>query len=537
MTSKTKRNHFTGLLGLLIGGIVAMPALVMADVETARGFVFHDLNGNGVMDEGEPPIQGVPVSNGSDVVLTDAEGRWELPVHGDTVIFMTKPSGYAIETDDNMVPQFYYVHRPDGSPDLRYGGVAPTGPLPESIDFPLRKIDEPEDFTAVLFADPQPRNWEQMDYVLRTAVGQVRESDSNALFGMTLGDILYDDLSYFPHYIKGVAHTGVPFFGVIGNHDIDFDSPNDEYAGETYINYYGPRTYSFNVGKVHFVGLDNIIYAGGTREQNGTYREGFRDSDMDWLERNLEHVPEDYLVVIATHAPIWMSNRRAGNQLAQNTDRLFDVLRDRSRVLAINGHTHYNNHRTFTHEDGWHGDGHFHQANIATISGAWWGGPEGPTGVPYAPQRDGTPQGYVLLDITGNEYKTRYRGLGKPEDKQMNIYLPRAITAEEGEEVLNYKIVVNIFDGMMEGGEATIRLNDQPERKMTFAPQLDPVATALYTEDAPYRRNWVYALTSFHMWEATVSPDDLEEGVNFIRVRYTDTMGREFRDSKAFLHR
>ncbi|MCC5876928.1 MAG: calcineurin-like phosphoesterase family protein [Candidatus Sumerlaeia bacterium] len=537
MTSLKNHRNLSGACAFLLTTMLALPASLMAEGEIARGVVFHDVNGNGVMDEGEPPIQGVPVSNGIDVVLTDAEGKWELPVEGDTVIFMTKPSGYAINTNENKVPQFFYVHRPDGSPDLRYGGVAPTGPLPESINFALQEIDEPEDYKIVLFADPQPRNWEQMDYVLRTVVGQVRKNDSDAVFGMTLGDILYDDLSFFPHYIKGVANAGIPFFGIIGNHDIDFDSPTDEYAGETYINYYGPRTYSFNVGKVHFVGLDNIIYAGGTREQNGRYREGFRDSDMDWLERNLEHVPEDYLVVIATHGPIWMSNRQPGNQLAQNTDRLFDVLRDRERVLAINGHTHYNNHRTFTHEDGWHGDGHFHQANIATISGAWWGGPEGPTGVPFAPQRDGTPQGYVLLNIEGNEYTTRYRGLGLPKDKQMNIYLPHAIVEEEDGEPVSYKVVVNIFDGMMEGGEATLRLNDQPERTMDFAPQLDPVARALYTEDAPYRRNWVHPLTSFHMWETTLAPDDLVEGVNFIRVHYRDTMGREFRESKAFLHR
>lgn len=525
---------------ILLGAGLSLPMALPGGTETARGIVFHDLNGNGILDEGEPPIAGVPVSNGRDVVVTDADGAWELPVEGDMVLFLTKPSGYAIETNEDLVPQFFYVHRPDGSPDLRYGGVEPTGPLPESINFPLRAIDEPEDYTIVLFADPQPRNWDEVNYVVRTAIGQVAENNSNALFGMTLGDILYDDLNFFPDYIRGTAKTGIPFFGVIGNHDIDFDSPDDFYAGETYINYYGPRSYSFNVGKVHYVALDNIIYAGGTREQNGSYREGFRDSDMDWLAANLEHVPDDYLVVIATHSPIWMSNRRPGNQLAQNTARLFSVLEHRERVLAVNGHTHYNNHRTFGPEDGWHGEGHFHQANIVTVSGAWWGGPKGPTGVPYAPQRDGSPQGYVVLDIKGNEYTPHFRALGKPENKQMRIYLPNPVTPEEGEgdeEITAYKILVNIFDGMMDGGEAVLRLNDQPARTLEFAPQPDPVAQALYYEDAPYRRSWVHAVTSFHIWETTITPDDLMEGVNVMHVKYTDTMGREFTDTKAFLHR
>ena len=517
---------------------LAVPALAPADEpEIARGMVFHDLNENGVHDEGEPGIEGVVISNGYDVTTTDEDGMWELPAEGDTVIFMTKPSGYAIETDEYNTPLFYYVHRPDGSPPghpdawerRQFDGIEPTGPLPESIDFPLREIDEPEDYNVLLFADTQPRDWEELDYVARSVIGQVREQE-DVHFGMTLGDIMYDDLDLFQPFIEATSKVGVPFYGVIGNHDMNFDSLDDAYAGETYIRYYGPRTYSFNVGRVHYVGLDNIYWRGWDDDQTGNYRETFRERDMEWLRRNLEHVPEDYLVVIATHGPIWMHHRREGNRFAANTQGLFDALEDRRRVLAVNGHSHLSHHRTFTEEDGWNGAGHFHQHNIVTVSGAWWSGPADSLGIPTAEQRDGTPRGYIVLEIEGNRYTPRYRGAGLPAETQMRIYPPTL--HDKGENTL----LVNVFDGMMDDGEVHYAVNGGPFQRMTYSPQLDPVAESLYAGDPPDVPGWINPVTSVHVWEAELEEGALHEGANLIEVRYRDTFDRNFRDSISFLY-
>ncbi len=40
----------------------------------------------------------------------------------------------------------------------------PTGKLPNSIDFPLYKYNEPEKFTAIVFGDPQPYSIQDLDY-------------------------------------------------------------------------------------------------------------------------------------------------------------------------------------------------------------------------------------------------------------------------------------------------------------------------------------------------------------------------------------
>ena len=51
----------------------------------ATGTVFEDRNGNRLRDAGEPGLAGVLVSNGLEVVRSDPEGRYSLPIAGITV--------------------------------------------------------------------------------------------------------------------------------------------------------------------------------------------------------------------------------------------------------------------------------------------------------------------------------------------------------------------------------------------------------------------------------------------------------------------
>ena len=60
----------------------------------ASGTVFNDANGNGQRDPDEKGLAGVGVSNGEAIVETDADGRWQLPVTDDTILFVLKPSGW-----------------------------------------------------------------------------------------------------------------------------------------------------------------------------------------------------------------------------------------------------------------------------------------------------------------------------------------------------------------------------------------------------------------------------------------------------------
>jgi len=64
--------------------------------KTARGVVFYDANHNRKFDAGEKPLPKVKVSNGRDIVLTDKDGKYALPVGDDTIIFVIQPSGYRV---------------------------------------------------------------------------------------------------------------------------------------------------------------------------------------------------------------------------------------------------------------------------------------------------------------------------------------------------------------------------------------------------------------------------------------------------------
>ena len=116
--------------------------------EEASGKVFVDANQNGQMDPGEMGLSNVRVSNGKEVVRTDGDGRYEIKVDDETILFVTKPKNFAVPLNLHMLPQFYYIHQPKGSPTgLRYQGIDPTGPLPEQINFPLVARPASEQFS------------------------------------------------------------------------------------------------------------------------------------------------------------------------------------------------------------------------------------------------------------------------------------------------------------------------------------------------------------------------------------------------------
>ena len=53
----------------------------------AKGAVYHDINGNKTMDNNEPGIPNVYVSNGIEIVKTDKNGKYSIPVSDDAIIF------------------------------------------------------------------------------------------------------------------------------------------------------------------------------------------------------------------------------------------------------------------------------------------------------------------------------------------------------------------------------------------------------------------------------------------------------------------
>src|SRR5690606_38118933 len=142
--------------------------------DVVKGVVYEDVNLSGKKEAKEKGLAQVAVSNGVDVVLTNGSGEYELPSRDNSIFFVIKPNGYQLPVDENNMPQFYYIHKPEGSPKLKYEGSAPTGKFPESLDFGLLKdTNEQKNFRTLVFGDPQAYNTDEIDYFYRGIVQEI----------------------------------------------------------------------------------------------------------------------------------------------------------------------------------------------------------------------------------------------------------------------------------------------------------------------------------------------------------------------------
>ena len=98
--------------------LIAALTFSIARGVTASGIVFNDRNANSQRDPGKAGIADVLVSNGSDVVKTDSDGRYSLSVTEDTTIFVIKPDGWNVPLNELNIPQYFYINKPEGSPKM-----------------------------------------------------------------------------------------------------------------------------------------------------------------------------------------------------------------------------------------------------------------------------------------------------------------------------------------------------------------------------------------------------------------------------------
>lgn len=422
----TRRDAVTGIGAATIFGALAPPAAAQSSGPSVTGFIFEDLSKAGQRQAGDPGIAGVLVSNGRDVAKTDGQGRYTLPIIDDMVVSVIKPSGYSLPLDENNLPRFSYVHAPAGSPSelgLRYRGLDPTGPLPTSVDFGLTRADEPARFDVILFTDPQPESHAELDFV-RDAVltGAI---DTKAAFGMTTGDIMFDDLSLYPRYNRMIGRMGLPWFHIGGNHDLNFEAADRRYSRETFKRVYGAPYYAFNYGETLFLMLDNVAYLGARKDgsgRSGKYEGRIGEQQLAFVANVLKETPPERLVVVATHIPLRNDlDADAGNTTADRAE-LFRLLGERP-AFSIAGHTHTTEHHYLGAADGVVGAKPHHHHILTAVSGSWWSGPYDRRGIAVADSRDGTPNGFHVLSIDGARYTTRYVPANEPNGRQMRISL------------------------------------------------------------------------------------------------------------------
>lgn len=511
---------------LLLIPFLLVPLLSQGQ-QLATGTVFHDLNKNKVWDKGELPLAGIAVSNGEQVVLTDKAGKWSLPVGDDTGLFVIKPTGYMTPVDYSMIPQHYYLHKPKGSPALQVNGVLPTGPLPKSIDFPLWKQQEEKKFKALVFGDTQARGITEVNYVTRDVVEECIGTD--AVLGVSLGDIVADDPALFKEINESIAQIGIPWYNVFGNHDYNRGAKDDHFTDETYERFYGPSTYAFEYGQVVFISLKNVYF-----DSTGKYKSLFTPQQLNFVSNYLSVVPDDKLVVLVMHAPLIRCDNR---------NEMFAILQKKPNTLSIAGHTHTMAHVFADEKLGWTAEKPHHHFINATVCGSWWCGIKDETGIPHATMNDGGPNGYSEVTFDGNQYSILFKAARRPADYQMNIYLPDDI---EKASLDTISLIVNVFAG---SPRSTVEFQIDQDLKKTpliYTPMEDPGITAMQVYN-PFLQSSVNGkkldtifgwemdepTKSYHIWKGTL-PKNLSTGTHRLTVTTKDMFGQSWTAHRIF---
>jgi len=322
---------------LLLFMLFAGPLMAQTS-SCSPGVVWEDRNGDGRRDPGDPPLPGIRLSDGASVVTTDAQGRYAMTLVDGRTVFLVKPASHALPVRHDGSPDFWFNVQRRPGPALKYGGI-PAQPA-QCRDFGLlpRTQAGAGPLEVLLFADPQVKSVRDVDYYWHDIV-QPLVGRHGAALGMSLGDLVDDDLSLLPDVLRTTMSLGVPWMHLPGNHDMDLDAGSDEDALRTYRAHFGPDTYAREEAQAVFIALDNVIHRPGARP---AYTGGFRADQFAFLEAYLPTVPRDRLLVLGMHMPLFEDG--ADSFRDADRQRLFELLRGFPRVLVLSGHSHVQRH-------------------------------------------------------------------------------------------------------------------------------------------------------------------------------------------------
>lgn len=540
--------------------------------EVLAGQVFDDANKNSRIDGGEAGIPGVSVSNGLDVVETDAEGRYALPVRGDFTAFVTQPAGWQVPVDEQNFAQFSYNHYPEGSPDLKFGGLEPTGSTPQAVNFPLARSQataDPEQ-SCPIASDTQTYDMEEVEFARKGATADLAARDDYAGCGiLLLGDNVGDDLSLNPELRSLYAESNGPVRAIPGNHDMDYDAAGHENSVDTYRRDFGAPYYSYDVGEAHFVGLFNIVYNGADADGgNGGYSEAITDAQLEWLRNDLAGVDRDTPIVVAAHAPI--VNYKG--VITDNATELYEILADYPNAMTIGGHTHtLENLLAGDKREEWAAAGipelSHDQIVAGAVSGSWYSGELNEDGVPYSYTSDGAEPGVLTLEFDGSERSEYYTVRGESQDEQFLTGInsptwrdwaaearqwqdddkagegpgPMEINAVSLEDVRSGQSwVSSSFFGGSTDSEVRFSLDGAPATGGTLTQPATGEALNKgweFTETVSATHNLsntgAVAQASPHLWRFDL-PEDLEAGEHTVEITATDRYGKTYTDSFTF---
>ena len=362
-------------------------------------------------------VPGVVVSDGVEVVTTDEKGFYQIASEKKWgYVFISVPSGYEVPSE-GILPQFHCYLKSEAN-------------VIENANFTLTAVSSQDQFKILMLGDMHLANrtgdLSQFSEFTSEVNDYVNARSGEKIYAITLGDMTWDlywysNLYYFPEYLATMnfAISNLQVFHTMGNHDNDFKTYSDFDAAFKYVRDIAPTYYSFNIGKVHFIVLDDIDCDkyDGTNSRN--YVKTISNEQLEWLRKDLSYVDKSTPLIVTMHAQVFYPSG-SGFKIDHdqtNTAELFNIL-DGYKVHFVTGHTHMS--FNVVPEESVTGGRDFFEHNAGSICASWWWSGHLTPGVHIS--LDGTPGGYSIWDINGTDMQWIYKSTGFSEDYQFRSY-------------------------------------------------------------------------------------------------------------------
>ena len=371
----------------------------------------------GIVSSAGVGVENVVVSDGAEVTVTNEKGIYQLKSAKKWgYVFISVPSGYEVPSV-GVLPQF---HR----------ALKNSADVVERADFKLEKVDGQDSYKIFMLGDMHLANRTgdlgQFAQFTSDLTDYMTRHKGEKMYALTLGDMTWDlywysNSYYFPQYLNTINSQikNLQIFHTMGNHDNDFQTRSDYDAAVKYVDQICPTYYSFNIGKVHYVVMDDIDCSSYDGTESCNYVKSLSAEQLDWLAKDLSHVAKTTPVVVAMHAQVFYPTT-SGFKIDHdqvNTLRLFDIL-DGYTVRFVTGHTHklFNVTPNAPIVDGHN----FREYNSGSVCASWWWSGNLTPGIHIG--TDGTPGGYGIWDVTGTDFQCLYKSTGWPEEYQFRSY-------------------------------------------------------------------------------------------------------------------
>lgn len=444
-----------------------------------------------ITDDSGRPVSGVQITDGYTIVSTGKNGRYELQTTSVAdYVYYTLPAGYSHSTYDRCIPVFYRA--------------LDKSTASQKIDFSLvRNTMDMNRHRLLMVADPQVLHMEELQFLDKVVddMGKVAAVSDVPVIAMSAGDNVFDRPELIGPYKDCISSLEIPFYHALGNHDMDYNGRSSYRSDSTYCANFGPSHYSFNVGRIHYVVLNDVFYYGDTFLYIGYITE----KQLSWLERDLSYVPEGSTVIVSLHIPTMYGNGPSAEGVSlmrnavMNNKALYRIL-DGYNVHIMSGHSHMQWNTRISEN--------IMEHTHAAACGAWW---QGDVAV------DGTPIGYTVYDIDGEDVSWRFRGVGLDWDEQFRMY-------RQGDTV-----IVNVFN-YDEEWKVELYEDGINRGQMEQYWGYDPYARSIYSE-SKVKISWIRPGLTRHLFRKKVAGPD-----SSVKVVVTDRFGRVYEKSLAKLY-